>query len=145
MFKLSHNCIHFIRQQGNAFKTPQARFHQFVIQELPDAQARFRKGRGSEIKLPASTGSQKKQGNSRKTSISASLTTLNTSDCVDHNKLWKIPKEMGIPDHFTCLLKNLYAGQEVTVIIKPGSPALQADSLLSGPPGKLNKGDAMAA
>ena len=66
-----------------------------------------------EIKLPTSTGSSKKQESSRKTSISAFLTKA--FDCVDHNKLWKILKEMGIPDHLTCLLRNLYAGQEATV------------------------------
>ena len=66
-----------------------------------------------EIKLPTSTGSWKKQESSRKTSISALLTKA--FDCVDHDKLWKILKEMGIPDHLTCLLRNLYAGQEATV------------------------------
>ena len=67
-----------------------------------------------EIKLSTSAGSWKKQESSRKTSISA-LLTMPKSDCVDHNKLWKILKEMGIPDHLTCLLRNLYAGQEATV------------------------------
>ena len=65
------------------------------------------------IKLPTPVGSKEKQQNSRKTSTPASLTMLKS--CVDHNKLWKILKEMGIPDHLTCLLKNLYAGQEATV------------------------------
>ena len=79
-----------------------------------------------EIKLPASAGSWKKQESSRKTSISALLTMPKpltvwiTIDCVDHNKLWKILKEMGIPDHLTCLLRNLYAGQEATVRIGHG-------------------------
>ena len=63
-----------------------------------------------EIKLPISAGSSIKQESSRKTSISALLTMQ--SLCVDHNKLWKILKEMVIPDHLTCLLKNLYADQE---------------------------------
>ena len=62
-----------------------------------------------EIKLPTSAGSSNKQESSRKTSISEAF------DCVDHNKLWKILKEIGIPDHLTCLLRNLYAGQEATV------------------------------
>ena len=66
-----------------------------------------------EIKLPTSTGSLKRQESSRKTSISALLTTPKPST-VDHNKLWKILQEMGIPDHLTCLLRNLYAGQEAT-------------------------------
>ena len=67
-----------------------------------------------EIKLPTSTGSSKKQKSSRKTSISA-LLTMPKPLTVDHNKLWKILKEKGIPDHLTCLLRNLYAGQEATV------------------------------
>ena len=67
-----------------------------------------------EIKLPTSAGSLKKQESSRKTSISASL-TMPKALTLDHNKLWKILKKMGIPDHLTCLLRNLYAGQEATV------------------------------
>ena len=67
-----------------------------------------------EIKLPTSVGSSKKQESSRKTSTTA-LLTAKAFDCVDHNKLWTILKEMGIPDHLTCLLRNLYAGQEATV------------------------------
>ena len=67
-----------------------------------------------EIKLPTSVGSSKKQESSRKTFISA-LLTMPKSDCVDHNKLWKILKEMGIPDLLTCLLRNLCADQEATV------------------------------
>ena len=69
-----------------------------------------------EIKLPTSAGLWKKQESSRKTSIYALLTIYTKAfDCVEHNKLWKILKEMGIPDHLTCLLRNLYAGQEATV------------------------------
>ena len=64
-----------------------------------------------EIKLPTSAGSSK---NSRKTSI-CFIDYAKAFDCVDHNKLWKILKEMGIPDHLTCLLRNPYAGQEATV------------------------------
>ena len=67
-----------------------------------------------EIKLPLSIGSSKKQENSRKIPTSASLTTPKPLT-VDHNKLWKILTEMGIPDHLTCLLRNLYAGQEAIV------------------------------
>ena len=68
----------------------------------------------SEIKLPTSTGSYKKKENSRKTSTSALLTTPKPLT-VDHNRLWKILQEVGIPDHLTCLLRNLYAGQEAIV------------------------------
>ena len=67
-----------------------------------------------EIKLPTSAGSSKKQGSSRKTSISV-IDYAKAFDCVDHNKLWKILQEMGIPDHLTCLLRKLYAGQETKV------------------------------
>ena len=68
------------------------------------------KAEEAEIKLPTYFGLLTKQVCSRKTSTSAKA-----SDCVDHNKLWKILKEMGIQDHLTCLLRNLYAGQEATV------------------------------
>ena len=66
-----------------------------------------------EIKLATSSGSSKKQESSRKTSTFVDYTKA--FECVDHNKLWKILEEMGIPDHLTCLLRNLYAGQEATV------------------------------
>ena len=69
----------------------------------------------TEIKLPASSGSWKKQESFRKTSISALLTYAKAFVCVDHNKLWEILQEMGIPDDLTCLLRNLYADQEATV------------------------------
>ena len=71
-----------------------------------------------DIKLPTSTGSWKKQESSRKASISIYFCFIDYAkafDCVDHNKLWKILKEMGITDHLICLLRNLYASQEATV------------------------------
>ena len=68
-----------------------------------------------EIKLPTSAGSSKKQESSRKNIYFCFIDYAKAFDCVDHNKLWKILKEMGIPDHLTCLLRNLYAGQEATV------------------------------
>ena len=67
-----------------------------------------------DIKLPASAGSGKKQESSNKTSV-CFIDYTKISDCVDHNKLWKILQEMGIPDHLTCLLRNLHASQEETV------------------------------
>ena len=73
-----------------------------------------------EIKLPTSAGSWKKQESSRKASISA-LLTMPKPLTLDHNQLWKILKEMGIPDHLTCLLRNLYADQEATVKTKHGT------------------------
>ena len=73
------------------------------------------KGEEPEIKLATSTGSWKKQESFRKTFYVCIIDYPKAFDCVDHNKLWKILKEMGIPDHLTCLLRNLYAGQEATV------------------------------
>ena len=72
------------------------------------------KAEEAKIKLPTSIGSLKKQESSRKTSTSALLTTP-VFDCVNYNKTWKILQEMGIPDYLTCLLRNLYVGQEATV------------------------------
>ena len=76
------------------------------------------KAEEQEIKLPTSVGLLKKQAHSRQTSVQDKLLFVDyckAFDCVDHNKQWKILQEMGIPDHFTCLLRNLYAGQEATV------------------------------
>ena len=78
------------------------------------------KAEESEIKLPTSVGSSQKQESSRKTSTSALLTMPKTLT-VDHHKLWKILQEMGIPEHLTCLLRNLYASQEATVRMGHGT------------------------
>ena len=91
--------------------------------ELPDVQARFIKRKGPVIKLPTSVGSLKKQESSRKTYTSASLTILKPLT-VDHNKLWKILQEMGLLDHLTRLLRNLYAGQEATLQTRHGTTDL---------------------
>ena len=74
-----------------------------------------------EIKLPTSAGSSKKQESSRQIIYFCFIDYAKAFDCVDHNKLWKILKEMGIPDHLTCLLRNLYAGQESTVRTRHGT------------------------
>ena len=95
-------------------KILQARLQQYVNCELLDIQAGFRKEE-SEIKLPTSVGSSKKQESSRKNIYFCFIDYAKAFDCVDHNTLWKILKEMGIPDHLTYLLENLYAGQEATV------------------------------
>ena len=91
-----------------------ARLQQYVNREIPDVQAGFRKDKEPEIKLLASAGSCKKQGSSRKISGSA-LLTMPKPLTVWITINWKILKEMGIPDHLTCFLKNLCAGQEATV------------------------------
>ena len=88
-------------------KILQARLQQYVNWELPDVQAGFRKGRGTRDQIANIHWIMKKQESSRKTSTSVSLTTLKPLNCVDHNKLWKNLKEMGIPDHLTCFLGNL--------------------------------------
>ena len=96
-------------------KILQARLQQYVNHELPDVQLILDKTEEPEIKFPTSAGSLKKQESSRKTSISALLTMTKPLTVWDHKKLWKILKDMGIPDHLICLLRNLYAGQEATV------------------------------
>ena len=101
-------------------KTLQARLQQYVNRELPDIQAGFRKGREEEeSKLPTSAGSKKKQKNSRKTSISASLTMLKSLTMWTTTN-WKILQEVEIPGHLTCLLRNLYASEEATVRTRHG-------------------------
>ena len=79
------------------------------------------KGEEPEIKLPTSTGSSNKQKHSWKNIYFCFLDYVKDSDCMHHNKLWKILKEMGTPDHITCLLSNLYAGQESTVRTEHGT------------------------
>ena len=78
-----------------------------------------------EIKLPTSTGSSKKQENSRKSIFFCFIDYAKAFVCVDHNKLWKILQEMGIPDYLTCLLRDLYAGQEATVRTAHGTDWFQ--------------------
>ena len=82
--------------------------------ELSDVQAGFKKKEEPAIKLPTSVGSSRKQ-EFQKNIYSCFIDYAKAFDCVDHNKLWKILQEMGIPDHLTCLLRNLYTGQEATV------------------------------
>ena len=96
-------------------KILQARLQQYVNRETPDVQAGFRKGRGTREQIANICWIIEKQESSRKTSISTLLAIPQSFDCLDHNKLWKILKEMGIPDHLMFLLRNLYAGQEATV------------------------------
>ena len=74
-----------------------------------------------EIKLPTAIGSQKKAREFQKNIYFCFTDYAKASDCVDHNKMWKVLQEMGIPDHLTCLLRNLYAGQEATVRTRPGT------------------------
>ena len=94
-------------------KILQARLQQYVNHELPDVQVGFRKGRGTRDQIA-----------SIRWIINIYLCFIDYAkafDCVDHNKVWKILKEMGIPDHLTCLLRNLYASQEATIRTRHGT------------------------
>ena len=83
--------------------------------ELPDVHTGFTKGRGTRDQIPNIHGIIKKASEFQKNISFCFIDYTKAFDCVDHNKLWNILKEMGIPDHLTCLLRNLYAGQEATV------------------------------
>ena len=96
-------------------KILQARLQQYVNRELPDVQAGFRKGRGTREQIANIHWIIEKARELQKNIYSCFIDYAKAFDCVDHNKLWKILKEIGIPDHLTCLLRNLYAGQEATV------------------------------
>ena len=96
-------------------KILQTRLQQYVNCELPDVQAGFRKGRGTRDQIANICWIIKKARVFQKKHLFLFLDYAKAFDCVDHNKLWKILKEMGISDHLTCLLRNLYAGQEATV------------------------------
>ena len=93
----------------------QARLQQYVNHKLPNVQAGFRKGRGTRDQIANMRWIIKKARKFQKTIYFCFIYYAKAFDCVDHNKLWKILKEMGIPDHLTCLRRNLYAGQEATV------------------------------
>ncbi|MFX8493112.1 reverse transcriptase domain-containing protein, partial [Acinetobacter baumannii] len=96
-------------------KILQARLQQYVNHELSDVQAGFRKGRGTRDQIANICWIMEKAREFQKNIYFCFIDYAKAFDCVDHNKLWKILKEMGIPDHLTCLLRNLYASQEATV------------------------------
>ena len=96
-------------------KILQARLQQYMNHELPDVQAGFRKGRGTRGQVANICWIIEKAREFQKNICFCFVDYAKAFDCVDHNKLWKILKEMGIPDHLTCLLRNLYTGQEATV------------------------------
>ena len=96
-------------------KILQARLQQYMNHELPDVQAGFRKGRGTRDQIANIFWIVEKAREFQKNIYFFSTDYVKAFDCVDHNKMWKILKEMGIVDHLTCLLRNLYAGQEATV------------------------------
>ena len=96
-------------------KILQARLQQYMNHDLPDVQAGFRKGRGTRDQIANVHWIIEKAREFQKNIYFCFIDYAKAFDCVDHIKLWKILKELGIPDHLTCLLRNLYAGQEATV------------------------------
>ena len=102
-------------------KILQARLQQSVNPELPDAQAGFRKVRGIRDQIAHIHWIIEKAREFQKNIIFCLIDYTKAFDCTDHNKLWKILKEMGLPDHLTCLLRNLYVGQEATVRTEHGT------------------------
>ena len=96
-------------------KILQARFQQYMNCELPDVQAGFRKGRGTRDQIANIRWIIEKTRECQKNIYYCFIDYTKAFDCVDHHKLWKILKDMGITDHLICLMRNLYAGQEATV------------------------------
>ena len=101
-------------------KILQARLQQYLNIELPEVQAGFRKGKGTKDQIGNIHLITKKAREFQKNIYFCITDYAKAFDCVDHNKLWKILKEMGIPDHLTCFLRNQYAGQEATGRIRHG-------------------------
>ena len=113
---LKQLCIALISHASKVMlKILQARLQQYMNHELPDVQAGFRKGRGTRDQNANISWIIEKAREFQKNIYFCFIDYAKTFDYVDHNKLWKILKEMGIPDHLICLLRNLYAGQEATV------------------------------
>ena len=104
-----------IRLLTHLCSTEEPRLQQYVHRELPDVQAGFRKGRGTRDQIANIHWIMEKAREFQKNIYFCFIDYAKAFDCVDHKKLWKIQKEMGIPDHLTCLLRNLYAGQEAAV------------------------------
>ena len=114
MYKLPH--IALISHASKVMlKILQARFQEYMNQELRDVQTGFRKGRRTRDQIANIHWITEKTRELQKNIYFCFINYAKAFDCVDHNKLWKILQEMGIPDHLTCLLRNLYAGQEATV------------------------------
>ena len=110
MFKLPHNCTHLYTSKI-MLKILKVRLQQYVNHEILDVQTGFRKGRGTRDQIANICWIIKKAREFRKNIYFCFIDCAKTFDCVDHSKLWKILQEIGIPDHLTCLLRNLYVGQ----------------------------------
>ena len=101
-------------------KILQARLQQYMNHEFPDVQAEFRKGRGTRDQIANIRWIIKKAREFQKNIYFCFIDYAKAFDCVDHNKMWKILQEMGIPDHLTCLLRNPYASQDATIRTRHG-------------------------
>ena len=113
---LTNRTVALISQASKAvLKILQAKLQQYVKQEFPDVQVRFRKGRGTRDQIANIHLTIEKAREYQKNIYFCFIVYAKAFNCVDHNKLWKILQEMGIPDRLTLLLRNLYAGQEATV------------------------------
>ena len=123
MLKLPHNCTH-LNTSKVMLKIVQARLQQYMNHELPDVQAGFKKGRGTRDQIANIHWIIDKVSVFQKNIYFGFIDYTKAFHCVDHNKLWKILKEMGLPDHLSCLLRNLYAGQEATIRTRHGTPLL---------------------
>ena len=115
MFKLLNNCTLISHASTVMLKILQARLQQKVNHEFPDVQAEFRQGRGTKHQIANIHWNIEKAREFQENIYFCFIDYAKAFDCVDHNKLWKILQEMGILDHLTCLLRNLYTGQEATV------------------------------
>ena len=102
-------------EQPGGLKILQVRFQQYMTQELPDVQAGFRKGRGTRDQIANICWTIEKARKFQKNIYFCLIDYAKAFDYVDHNKLWKFLQEMGIPDHLTCLQRNLYGSQKATV------------------------------
>ena len=114
MLKLPHNSL-ISHASKVMLKILQARLQQYMNCEFPHVQAGFRKGRGTRDQMANICWIMEKAREFQKNFYFCFIDYAYAFDCVDHNQLWKILKEMGIQDHLSCLLRNLYAGQEATV------------------------------
>ena len=113
MFKLPHSCTHLTCYQSNA-QNSTSQASTYVNHEVPDVQAGFREGRATRAQIVNICWIIEKTREFQNKVYFCFIDYAKNFDCVDHNKLWKILQEMGIPGQFTCLLRNLYAGQEAT-------------------------------
>ena len=118
----NHHTIALISHTSKVMlKILQTRLKKYVKSELPDVQAGFRKGRGTRDQVVNICWTIKKMREFLKNIYFCFIDYAKAFDCVNHNKLWTILQEMGVPGHLTCLLRNLYAGQEATVRTEHGT------------------------